>query len=484
MKAARHCVTLSLLLAALLALPACTPPVKNAATGAPAAAPVAEQPPAAKAAQPAAAPFVEPAPVQVALYPAYVRDGNGTRWGYINASGQFEILPQWDAAEPFGSDGLAVVTLGKLKGLINAAGKIVTAPAYSSIDEPKSGLRIADTIGSGSTVLGPTGAVLSHGASAFSEGLGITFRNGLYGYVRPDGAVVVEPQYRQAGPFQNGLAVVWLQDGRHAIIDTAGKQLAASPDWWDDQLSEGLIPYQSQTTHLWGYVSTAGEVAITAQFGSADSFQDGYAVVKPAGNGPKRQGLINRQGSYVIPPTYGTIRPVGSGLYAASRANEPSVADWNTPKALLARDGRQLTDFVYYEITRVAPNILMVGDLHADSFVDDTGAKISSLPTLPAGGFVRWYGNLLATMVEGALRYEAHDGKIVWQGKAADRSVTLEGGGKVLRQVYGPDRFTDVSYPSIAGLPNPKVESLINDALKKAFLDGTATKMEQLTVGY
>lgn len=55
-------------------------------------------------------------------------------------------------------------------------------------------------------------------ASEFSEGLaGFQANSGRWGYISTNGKVVVPPQFISGGPFSEGMAVVIVQDGRHYI---------------------------------------------------------------------------------------------------------------------------------------------------------------------------------------------------------------------------------------------------------------------------
>ena len=97
------------------------------------------------------------------------------------------ILDNWRFYEirPFSKDGYAIVSTGwphpKPSGLVNTDGKLVL-----------NNIRLAN----------------------FSEGLGafLDRATGRYGYVDATGKVVIQPQFFEAGPFSEGIAVVAVKD--------------------------------------------------------------------------------------------------------------------------------------------------------------------------------------------------------------------------------------------------------------------------------
>ena len=64
-------------------------------------------------------------------------------------------------------------------------------------------------------------AVNRQEAVSFSEGLHPVKRNGLYGYIDENGAMVIPPEFQAADRFRDGLAMV-LHEGKYAYIDHDG----------------------------------------------------------------------------------------------------------------------------------------------------------------------------------------------------------------------------------------------------------------------
>ena len=65
----------------------------------------------------------------VNLYPAYIVEDNKQKWGYLDEEGEFQIEPKYDEASDFSSDGLAVVKLDGLSGVVSSKEEIL-APLF------------------------------------------------------------------------------------------------------------------------------------------------------------------------------------------------------------------------------------------------------------------------------------------------------------------------------------------------------------------
>ena len=83
--------------------------------------------------------------------------------------------------------------------------------------------------------------------------------------------------------------------------------------------SEGLALTTDGT--LWGYSNVAGELVIPLQFDTAVSFSLGLAAVER----DNRLGVIRQDGTYLIQPEYGTLFPIGYGLYIAQKGEKWGV---------------------------------------------------------------------------------------------------------------------------------------------------------------
>lgn len=166
------------------------------------------------------------------------------------------------------------------------------------------------------------------------------------GYIDSTGSWAVEPQYRQALPFSEGLAVV--SDGaRSAAIDPEGKLVVpwfdglmysfsqglacVVPDGsirlgWPGRIREKLFgrpgddPYGAPWWKLQGqvgFVDATGRMAIQPRFEPKLNFliagcgfsSAGYAAMRQGG----KEGLIDTRGDWVVEPLYDYLGMVFSG---------------------------------------------------------------------------------------------------------------------------------------------------------------------------
>lgn len=106
-----------------------------------------------------------------------------------------------------------------------------------------------------------------------------------WGYIDETGEYVIEPQFKYAGYFSEGLAAV-----------------------------------QNKTTRLWGYIDSSGEYVIEPQFFVANSFVNGYARIEEKchinGHSDYMTGYLASNGGMAISPQYGTAYDFDSNGFA------------------------------------------------------------------------------------------------------------------------------------------------------------------------
>ena len=406
------------------------------------------------------------------LHPAVVYEQGKARWGFIDRSGKMVVAPQFELAGEFGSDGLAPVYQGGKAGLINQQGQFVLTPAYNWISDPGDGLRI----GYGDkerTVIDATGAVRftsTELTGSFSSGLAAFQRGERYGYLDTKGNVVIEPKFLAAGEFAGGQALVKVKEGLWTVIDDAGRELMQLPYDQVRNLGEGMVVVPAKDSPKSMYASVSGPSNISTAFAEAGRFEDGRAVVEVGDSWEDQAaGLIDKQGQFVIPVEFAYIEPLGGGLYAVARKTKDYVPGYYLPKAIWNRDGKQLTDYLYYEVGKVSDGLLSVSDENATYFLDSTGAKAAGLPVVPGNGTLTVRGDLIQARVDNLVSYLTRTGQTVWQ---QDRTVALTGGARVENRKSRLDRLTMVYYPVVSGLADAKVADAINAQLQQEFVGG------------
>jgi hypothetical protein len=118
----------------------------------------------------------------------------------------------------------------KLSGLMDISGKIVVPAKYSNIQSLGDGNYRVETTPDKYAILDKTGKLQSHSYDYLyiSDGLGKfeDKKSNLSGYKKADGTIAIKPQFRQAGDFIDGYAVVGINGGKYflnyGLIDKNG----------------------------------------------------------------------------------------------------------------------------------------------------------------------------------------------------------------------------------------------------------------------
>lgn len=267
------------------------------------------------------------------------------KWGYINKKGDFIINPQFADATYF-SDGLARVSDSKGNvGYINKKGKYVIAAKYKQGTYFKEGLAFVVAEGGAPTCINKKGKTVfelpqAEGVMEFSEGLATFYtydKEGekLYGFVDKKGRVAINPQFKKAYYFCEGMAAVANSEGDFGYIDKKGKYVinpqfeeawqfkngkaaVLMGDEWGfiDKKGKYIINPQFEDIFLrfdgkyaavcqgnkWGFIDEDGKFTINPQFESTTGFlfEEDYAAVKSN----DKIGFIDKDGKYVINPQF------------------------------------------------------------------------------------------------------------------------------------------------------------------------------------
>jgi len=166
----------------------------------------------------------------------------GSKWGYIDRTGNTVIPPSFDEAYGF-AEGVAVVRIGKEHRLIDPRGKLVSAPFASD---------------------GMCSKTVSEGR------LPVPGKGGV-GFIDKGGELVIRPRYQQAAGFFEGRAAV--------AIRAKGK-------------APGAV--------VWGHIDADGEWVVRPTYDSTNRFVEGRAPVQLG----RRWGFIGPDGALVVEPRY------------------------------------------------------------------------------------------------------------------------------------------------------------------------------------
>jgi hypothetical protein len=232
-------------------------------------------------------------------------------WGYVDESGKFVVLPQFDDAAEF-SEGVAAVILGERVGYIDHGGKLAIPYTNASIcgaSYPKGEDLVSERGPQGRT----PGSLFS-----FHDGLAAAClaADKLF-FIDRTGKVAVGGPFAAAAPFSDGMAVVLDKlptkpsETECFYIDKKGNRLPSHFSLCG-QFSEGMAPVV--VGNRWGYVDHSGKLVIPAQYFRATYFSEGLAPVAIAQDKVLKWGFIDHAGKFVISAQYDTVGHFSEGL--------------------------------------------------------------------------------------------------------------------------------------------------------------------------
>ena len=133
---------------------------------------------------------------------------------------------------------------------------------------------------------------------------------GKWGFIDRTGRFRIPPRFDGADEFSDGVAYVWLWDGRQrhsGIVDTSGK-FTELPETNDYHVAfhDGVARFQTPSgqERNYGYMDKTGRVVIAAQFFDSGHFSEGLAWVSVLKEGKWLYGFIDKTGKMVIEPQF------------------------------------------------------------------------------------------------------------------------------------------------------------------------------------
>ncbi len=213
---------------------------------------------------------------------------NGSKWGYIDTQYNLIIDYLFDEAGSF-SCGRALVkdsSLGDGYGYIDINGTLAASAKWRKANtfyEDKAFVK------SGSTSyiinkIGETVATLQSDESgtAYSEGFALIKADNEYFFMNSRYRQAFSETYKNALPFSSSYAAIQNKDGLWGYINTSG-EIKIEPAFHDAKsfsTTDKLAAVYDAESGLWGYINKSGKLVIPFEYDEADTFLNGYAVVK------------------------------------------------------------------------------------------------------------------------------------------------------------------------------------------------------------
>lgn len=223
----------------------------------------------------------------------------GDKWGFIDKNGQWVIPAQYDHASNFRS-GLAKVYNAPDDYYINPQGKTVYPPLFDEwLYDPGDGTCIAFK------------------------------KDDKYGFADSTGRIIIQPQYRMAYSFSEGLAYVEDIQGGTGFINMNGEYVIPPVYQFNGPTycKESRIIVNNSGHE--GFMDKNGKKITPIQYDYVNSFENGFARVAYKDEARMKSiyieyayGYINRDGKEIIPCLYEELRYLPDfALFCAQRAD-------------------------------------------------------------------------------------------------------------------------------------------------------------------
>lgn len=128
-----------------------------------------------------------------------------------------------------------------------------------------------------------------------------------WGFVDPEGKLMIRPRFEIADQFSEGLAHV-SECGRHGFINWQGEYIIHPHYTNARNFSEGLAAVVFSMK--WGYIDTSDRYVVTPLYDDCGDFSEGVAAVLWRG----RWAYIDKTGKFAIPPRFDEARRFVDGI--------------------------------------------------------------------------------------------------------------------------------------------------------------------------
>jgi hypothetical protein len=393
----------------------------------------------------------------VYLFPAIVKMAGGSKWGYIDTNGEFEISPMYDHASDFQDNDLAIVRLLDRDGVIDSSSYFIVKPKYDTIN-PFSEGRATVIDSKGFRVIDESGKEITSKSYSFiddfKEGRALiadTNEKGryLYGYLNRRGKEILPLEYESASEFNQEKAVVQMKDGNYALIGLTGKIIKKYPYAFVGDYGEGMLSFKQSQNEKFGFIDEKGNIVIEPQFSGVQSFKNGRAIVNIADDYQNQYGLINRNGKFIIKPNYNHLIGLGENRFALGKAYNPEKPFLGSTYSVADGDGHLLTGFIYNQISDYKDGFASAYNDQFTFFIDKTGIRAESLPMVSGSGTLTFDKTLIKGEIDYRLFYLKSDGELVWEQNTL---IPLSNGKMIMEHKFKPNKDYLVYFPQIKGM--------------------------------
>ena len=238
--------------------------------------------------------------------------GDDGKWGFIDKKGKFVINATYKDATVF-QDGLAwVVTDNAAPSAIDKDGKIKftlkQANDVKLFSEGLAGFSVKDTTNNETWGFVDKSGISTVNPQFFDIGdyseskCAVKNKEGKWGFIDKSGKIVINYQFDEVEKFNNGKAVVYL-DNKAGVIDEDGKY-TVNPQYKSAQNDGDLFLIAQEDKY--GWCDEEGKFVINPQFDSAQPFNDSKLACVESGN---KYGYIDNAAKIMINPQFDYASP-------------------------------------------------------------------------------------------------------------------------------------------------------------------------------
>lgn len=305
----------------------------------------------------------------------------GEQFGFETRAGRTAIRPHFDQVTPF-RDGRAVVQRGGKWGFIDTDGRWVGPPRYDWIDPGRfdEGPALVSAEGlygyldrNGVEVM----PLSLEQATPFVGGFACIYEPQAFafGLIDAEANPVSGYRYDACDPrFSSDRARV-SKDDRWGYVDTEGELVLPLRYDRAEPFSEGLALVEEAGLRF--FIDPAGTRRIPANAEAAGSFHEGRAWIRYEVD---KVGFIDRNGRVVVQPVWRAVRDFDQGV---AWVQDPVTARWG----LVGKDGSTVLEPTYEEVGPFVDGLARVAAGRKYGFVDTGGHLVIPLAYASAGDF-------------------------------------------------------------------------------------------------
>lgn len=255
------------------------------------------------------------------------------RTGLINLEGEFVCEPDLVNFKERMSCGRLLYSADELWGYVDDAGRVAIEASYREASDFEEGSAVVSLAKDeyllidveGERLAGPYGLILD-----LRDGLRLAHYKGRWGYLNPQGEIVIPFELESGGHFGEGQALA-KRERRRVLIDKLGQVVGDCH--WDYDLVGPLGNGLRLAKHkgLFGYLDRSGQWAIEPQYEMGWGSNGQLVPVKSRGY----WGLVDHRGETVVPFIYDRMATrFSEGLLAVERAGKHGYLDCSGEEVL------------------------------------------------------------------------------------------------------------------------------------------------------